>query len=167
MTEQAHGRDRPIRMHHPNGDVTDYGEAVRPAAARGGAVQRWAPSVALMIFAGALLALMSMGIRNILPLWQTPMLQDMGWSSLEFSIAIATQNLLWGLFSPVFGALADKFGSEKTLAFGAMLQAAGLWVMSAATDPATFLRSAGLLIGSAQSAAGRGTLLGGGRSGGA
>lgn len=160
MTTNPNGRDRPIRMHHPNGDVTAYGEAVRPAMTPSGAIRRWGPSVGLMVFAGALLALMSMGVRNVIPLWQTPMLQDLGWTSLEFSIAIATQNLLWGLFSPVFGALADKYGSEKTLVFGAMLQAAGLWVMSAATDPTTFFLSAGLMIGIAQSAAGMGIVLG-------
>ena len=160
MTANGSGRDRPIQMHHPNGDVTDYGEAVRRAAAPGGAARRLGPSIGLMVFAGALLALISMGIRSIMPLWQTPMLQDLGWSSLEFSIALAAQNLLWGLFSPVFGALADKFGSEKTLAFGAMLQAAGLWVMSAATDPTMIFLSAGLMIGIAQSAAGMGIVLG-------
>lgn len=160
MTTNPHGRDRPIGMHHPNGDVTAYGEAVRQATTTGDVVRRWGPSVGMMVLAGALLALISMGVRNVIPLWQTPMLQDLGWSSLEFSIALATQNLLWGLFSPVFGAVADKFGSEKTLVFGAMLQAAGLWVMSAATDPTTFFLSAGLMIGIAQSAAGMGIVLG-------
>lgn len=160
MTADATGRGQPIRVHHPNGDVTGYGEAIRSGRRTGGPSPDLGSSIATMVFAGALIALMSMGIRSIVPLWQTPMMQDLGWTSLEFSIAIATQNLLWGLFSPVFGALADKFGSEKTLAFGAILQAAGLWVMSAASDPTTFFLSAGLLIGFAQSAAGMGIVLG-------
>lgn len=120
----------------------------------------WAPPLAVMIVAGALIALLSMGIRSIVPLWQTPMLSDLAWTSTQFSIAIATQNLLWGLFSPIFGALADKFGSHRVLIFGALLQAGGLWVMSMASTPATFFLSAGLMLGIAQSAAGMGIVLG-------
>lgn len=120
----------------------------------------WVPPLALMIVAGALVALLSMGIRSIVPLWQTPMLTDLAWTSTQFSIAIATQNLLWGLFSPVFGGLADKYGSHKVLIFGAMLQAGGLWVMSMASTPTAFFLSAGLMLGIAQSAAGMGIVLG-------
>jgi predicted MFS family arabinose efflux permease len=120
----------------------------------------WAPPLAIMIVAGVLIALLSMGTRNIVPLWQTPMLSDLGWTSTQFSIAIATQNLLWGLFSPVFGGLADKYGSHKVLIFGAVLQALGLWVMSAANTPETFFLSAGVMLGVAQSAAGMGIVLG-------
>jgi predicted MFS family arabinose efflux permease len=120
----------------------------------------WVPPLALMIVAGGLVALLSMGIRSIVPLWQTPMLTDLAWTSTQFSIAIATQNLLWGLFSPIFGGLADKYGSHKVLIFGAVLQAGGLWVMSTASTPATFFLSAGLMLGIAQSAAGMGIVLG-------
>ncbi|MEQ9126441.1 MAG: MFS transporter, partial [Alphaproteobacteria bacterium] len=116
--------------------------------------------VGAIVFAGALIALLSMGVRSVLPLWQTPMLQDLGWTSFEFSVALATQNLLWGAFSPLFGALADRFGAWSSLLVGAMLQAAGLWVMSAAADPTAFFLSAGLMIGVAQSASGMGIVLG-------
>jgi len=122
-------------------------------------VRRGVP-VGFMVFCGAIVALVSMGIRNTLPLWQSPMLEDLGWTSLQFSIALATQNLLWGVFSPVFGGLADRYGSEKVLVAGAILQAGGLWLMSKATDPALFFVSAGVLIGVAQSAAGMGIVLG-------
>ncbi|MGZ0189009.1 MAG: MFS transporter, partial [Alphaproteobacteria bacterium] len=116
--------------------------------------------IGFMIFCGAAIALMSMGIRSILPLWQTPMLDELGWTSLQFSIALATQNLLWGAFSPIFGAIADKFGSEKVLTFGALLQVAGIWLMSQVSDPTMFFLSGGVMIGIAQSAAGMGIVLG-------
>lgn len=113
-----------------------------------------------MVFCGAMIALISMGIRNMTPLWQAPMLTDLGWSSLEFSIAIAVQNLMWGAMAPVFGGLADKYGSAKVLFFGAALQSAGLWVMSQASDPTLFFLSAGVMIGIAQAAAGMGIVMG-------
>lgn len=153
----------PIRVHHPNGDVTDYGEPLRRrdgAPRAGAAAAKPGVPLAFIVGCGMAVAVLSMGTRAILPLWQTPMLQDLGWSSLEFSIAIATQNLMWGLFAPVFGGLADKYGSEKVLVFGAILQAGGLWVMSQATDPTMFFLSAGLMVGLAQSAAGMGIVLG-------
>ena len=118
------------------------------------------PSIGLMIFSAAVIALMSMGLRNVFTLWQTPMLADLGWSSSTFSIAIAAQNLIWGAAAPFFGAIADKFGARPTVVFGALLQAAGLWVMSRASDPSLFFLSAGVMIGMAQAAGGMGILLG-------
>lgn len=147
----------PVRMHHPNGDVTDYGEPVRKRPAPTASA---ASSIGLMVFAGMMIALFSMGIRNIVPLWQTPMLQDLGWTSVEFSFAIGVQNLMWGFFAPVFGGLADKYGARTVLVFGALLQAGGIWVMSQASTPQLFFVSAGLMLGFAQSAAGMGIVLG-------
>lgn len=135
-------------------DVPPYSDAPPPGR------KYWTPPLGVMILAGAVVALISMGIRAIMPLWQAPMLGELGWSSAQFSIALATQNLLWGLFSPLFGALADRFGAHKVLIFGAVLQACGLWVMSAAADPTMFFLSAGVMIGVAQSAAGMGIVLG-------
>ena len=116
--------------------------------------------VGFMIFCGAVIALVSMGVRNMTPLWQAPMLQDLGWSSSDFTIAIATQNLMWGALSPLFGGLADRFGAPRVLIFGALLQIAGLWIMSMANEPTVFFLSAGLMIGTAQAAAGMGIVLG-------
>ncbi len=162
----------PVRVYHPDGRVTPY---VRTTAAGIGAApssmaaidygaspvpaRRGVP-IGFMVFCGAAIAMISMGVRNMTPLWQTPMLQELGWTSMEFSLAIATQNLMWGAFSPLFGGLADKYGSEKVLVFGAILQSAGLWVMSQAYDPALFFVSAGLMVGVAQAAAGMGIVMG-------
>ncbi len=124
-----------------------------PARVRG-------PAIGLIVFCGAVLALMSMGTRNVLPLWQPSMLQDLGWTSFQFSVALAAQNLLWGGFSPFFGALADKFGSWRVLLFGAAMQICGLWVMSMASEPEVFFLSAGVMLGMAQAAGGMGIVLG-------
>lgn len=158
---------RPIRAHYADGATESYEAALARAARRGAAPTRppviavaAGASVAFLVLAAAAIALISMGLRNVIPLWQTPMLQDLGWTSLEFSIALASQNLVWGLCAPVFGGFADRFGSSRILALGGMMYVGGIWLMSTATDPAAFFVSAGLLIGMAQAAAGMGIALG-------
>ena len=64
-----------------------------------------------------------------------------------FSIAIAMQNIVWGLTQPFSGMLADRFGVGKIVLAGALLYAAGLWLMSASGSPGELYFSAGLLIG--------------------
>ena len=79
--------------------------------------------VVLVAAAAAIIALLSMGLRAAIPLYQVPMLADLEWGRADFALAIALQQLLWGAFSPVFGAIADKFGAGKVLAFGGLLYA--------------------------------------------
>lgn len=114
----------------------------------------------LVVTAAAVIALLSMGLRAAIPLYQVPMLQDVGWGRTEFALALAVQQLLWGAFSPVFGGFADKYGAGKVLAFGGLLYVAGLALMGFSTDPLSFTITAGLMVGSAQAAAGMGIALG-------
>jgi len=116
--------------------------------------------VLLVVAAAALIALLSMGLRASIPLYQVPMLTEVGWGRTEFALAVAIQQLLWGAFSPVFGGLADKHGAGKVLAFGGLLYSAGLALMAFSTDPMSFTVTAGLMVGSAQAAAGMGIALG-------
>lgn len=116
--------------------------------------------VVLAVAAAAIIALLSMGLRAAIPLYQVPMLADVGWGRTEFALALAIQQLLWGAFSPVFGGFADKYGAGKVLAFGGLLYSAGLALMAFSTDPLTFNITAGLMVGSAQAAAGMGIALG-------
>ena len=116
--------------------------------------------VALVAAAAAIIALLSMGLRSAIPLYQVPMLADVGWGRTEFALALALQQLLWGAFSPVFGGIADRYGAGKVLAFGGLLYSAGLALMAFSTDPLSFTVTAGLMVGSAQAAAGMGIALG-------
>ncbi len=117
--------------------------------------------VLLVAGAAALIALLSMGVRGAIPLYQVPMVEAVGWEGRSaFAIAIAVQNLMWGMFGPLFGGLADKFGPARVLIVGAALTAAGLALMAFSTDPLTFTITAGLLAGSGQAAAGMGIALG-------
>jgi MFS family permease len=102
---------------------------------------------AIVIGAGCLLALLSFGIRSSFGLFLAPMSADFGWGREVFATAIALQNLLWGLSQPVAGALADRYGSGRVLALGALVYAFGLFLMAGASTPGMLTLSAGLLVG--------------------
>ncbi|GAU80903.1 MFS transporter [Bosea sp. BIWAKO-01] len=107
--------------------------------------RRYAPEI--VVAAGCLIALITFGPRASAGLFQIPMTLEFGWGRDTFSIAIALQNLLWGLGAPFAGAVADRFGTVRVLCFGALLYAAGLIVMAYATTPMTMHLGAGVLIG--------------------
>lgn len=102
---------------------------------------------AVIITAGCLLALLSFGIRASFGLFLAPMSGDFGWGREVFAVAIAVQNLLWGLCQPVAGAVADRYGSGRVLAGGALIYAAGLFLMAGVSTPGALTLSAGVLVG--------------------
>lgn len=103
-----------------------------------------------ILFFGALVVTLSMGIRHGFGLWLQPITQDQGWSRETFSFAIAIQNLSWGLAGVFAGMLADRFGAFKVLIGGGLLYSAGLWGMAHTTHPLSFTLATGVLIGLAQ-----------------
>src|SRR3712207_4126809 len=89
-----------------------------------------------VVFAGCLIALITFGPRASVGLFQVPMTTDYGWGRDVFGLAIAIQNLLWGLGQPFAGAVADRFGAVRVLCAGALLYVVGLGVVSAPAAPA-------------------------------
>ena len=108
-------------------------------------------SMVQLLICGAAIVTLSMGIRHGFGLWLQPVTMDRGWTRETFAFAIAMQNLVWGLFGPLTGMLADRFGAFRVLAIGSVFYASGLAVMAVATTGATFLFGVGLLIGIAHS----------------
>src|SRR5690349_11315839 len=108
-------------------------------------------SMRQVLLCGALIVTVSMGIRHGFGLWLQPITMDRGWTRETFALAIAVQNLAWGVAGPVAGALADRFGAFRVLIAGALLYALGLVTMALSTTGLAFMGSAGLLIGIAQS----------------
>ncbi|SME98293.1 Predicted arabinose efflux permease, MFS family [Tistlia consotensis] len=101
----------------------------------------------IVILAGCLIAMVGFGVRSVFGLFLEPMTLAHGWSRETFGLAMAIQNLLWGIGVPVAGALADRYGSPRVLAVGAVLYALGVWGM-ADSDSASLLHlSGGVLTG--------------------
>jgi predicted MFS family arabinose efflux permease len=99
---------------------------------------------------GAAIVTLSMGIRHGFGLWLQPVSQDMGWTRQSFALAIAIQNLSWGIIGIFAGMAADRFGAFRVLTGGAALYAVGLAGMALSPTPPLFALTAGVLIGAAQ-----------------
>ena len=107
-----------------------------------------------VVIAAALVSSLGMGIRQNFGLFLPPMTGDLGIGREAFAFAMALQNIIWGVFTPLTGMLADKYGSGRMIALGGVVYAGGLYVMSGATDVTDLNIGAGLFIGFGQSAAG-------------
>ncbi|MDF1607739.1 MFS transporter [Hoeflea sp. YIM 152468] len=118
-----------------------------------------APLPWLIIIAGCLIALLSFGPRSAMGFFQLPMLADTGWDRTTFGLAMAIQNLFWGLGQPIFGAIADKYGTWKVLALSSLLYAGGLFIMSVAPTEGWFYIGGGVLTGLGIAAASFGIVL--------
>lgn len=101
----------------------------------------------LIILAGSLIAVMTFGPRSAMGFFQLPMLADTGWDRSTFGLAMALQNLFWGLGQPFFGALADKYGTGRVLVLSGFLYALGLLCMSFGTSPFWLHFGGGVLVG--------------------
>jgi len=99
------------------------------------------------ISCACIIALLAFGPRSSMGFFQLPMLQDTGWDRTTFGLAMALQNLFWGIGQPLFGVIADKFGAWRVLAIGAVLYFAGLVVMAIAPSPLWLHIGGGVLIG--------------------
>jgi MFS family permease len=102
---------------------------------------------AVIIICGCLIAMLSFGPRSAIGFFLTPLSQANHWGRDVFALAIAVQNLLWGVGQPFAGAIADRYGAPKVLGIGALLYALGLYLMASATTPSMLTLSAGVLIG--------------------
>src|SRR5690606_18185230 len=110
--------------------------------------QSGAPSLPWMIIiCGCLIAALTFGPRSAMGFFQLPMLAEKGWDRTTFGLAMAIQNLAWGLGTPIFGALADKYGTWRVLALSGLMYAAGLVLMASADTPSMLHLGGGLLVG--------------------
>ncbi|CAN5920654.1 MFS transporter [soil metagenome] len=103
-----------------------------------------------VLLCGAMIVTLSMGIRHGFGLWLQPITQEQGWTRQAFSLAIAIQNLSWGVMGVFAGMLADKLGAFRVLLIGAVFYAVGLAGMALSPTPLMFAMTAGVLIGAAQ-----------------
>ena len=83
-----------------------------------------------VLLVGCLIIMVSFAVRASFGVFQIPIAEEFNWLRSEFSLAIAIQNLAWGIGQPIFGAIAEKIGDRKAIIIGALVYALGM-VMSA------------------------------------
>jgi len=88
-----------------------------------------------VLIAGCIIIMVGFSIRASFGVFQIPIAKEFGWPRSDFSLAIAIQNLAWGIGQPIFGALAEKFGDRRAIVVGAILYALGLVLSSFAVTP--------------------------------
>ncbi|WP_420004822.1 MFS transporter [Arenibacterium sp. LLYu02] len=98
-------------------------------------MDRPSPLFTPVLIVGCIIIMVSFAVRASFGVFQIPIAQDFGWLRSEFSLAIAIQNLAWGIGQPLFGALAEKIGDRKAIIMGAVIYAAGLVLSAGATTP--------------------------------
>jgi MFS family permease len=96
---------------------------------------RDAPLFTPVLVGGCLIIMISFAIRASFGVFQIPVAEEFGWLRAEFSLAIAIQNLAWGIGQPIFGAIAERFGDRRAIILGALMYAAGLVLSAYAITP--------------------------------
>ncbi len=106
----------------------------------------WRTPTAVLVCGGLILTL-SLGIRHGFGLFLQPMSADLHWGRETFALALAVQNLMWGVTLPFAGMLADKYGAHRMVLAGTALYVLGLVLMAHSTTPLAMVLTSGVLIG--------------------
>jgi MFS family permease len=101
----------------------------------------------VIVVCGCLIGMLTFGPRSTLGFFLQPMSREFAWGRDVFGLALAIQNLLWGIGQPIAGAIADRFGALRVIVVGALMYAAGLIMMRYAATPLSLDVSAGVLMG--------------------
>ena len=97
--------------------------------------QTKAPLITPVLIAGSIVLMLGFAVRASFGMFQIPIAEEFGWARSEFSLAIAIQNLAWGIGQPFFGAIAERFGDRRAIVLGALAYAGGLVLTAFATTP--------------------------------
>jgi MFS family permease len=106
----------------------------------------------VVIACGALIVTLAMGVRQTFGLFLPDMSAALDIGRGTFGLALAIQNLLFGLAQPFVGAIADRHGAGRVVAFGAILYALGLIGAAMASSALGLHITFGIIVGMAQSA---------------
>src|SRR3546814_636217 len=114
----------------------------------------------LVIGVGAICLILTMGIRQSFGIFLAPLSIDLDIGRQAFGLAIAVQNLVWGLVQPVVGAFADRWGALRVTVIGSLLYVVGLVLTTMTTGPVGLTLTLGGMIGLAFTGAKYVTVLG-------
>jgi len=98
-------------------------------------MQARAPLITPVLVAGCIIIMLGFSIRASFGVFQIPIAEEFGWLRADFSLAIAIQNLAWGIGQPLFGAIAERFGDRRAIVAGALIYALGLVLSAYAITP--------------------------------
>ena len=101
----------------------------------------------LVIIAGCVIAAIGFGTRGSFGLFTLPVTKDLGLSREQWGMAMAVQNLVWGIAQPFAGGMADRYGSARVLAFGGLIYAVGVLGMAFSPDTLSMTLTAGVVTG--------------------
>lgn len=118
------------------------------------------PRLKSVLIASGMILSLAMGVRHGFGFWLQPVSQQHGWTRETFSLAMALQNLMWGVFGPLAGMLADRLGAARVVLAGALIYMAGLLWMAGVDDAQLFVIGSGVLLGAALSCTAFGALSG-------
>ena len=116
------------------------------------------PLFSPVLIVGCVIIMVSFAIRASFGVFQIPIAEEYGWLRSEFSLAIAIQNLAWGIGQPIFGAMAEKIGDRKAIIIGAVIYALGL-ILSAGSDTPIAHQTYAWLVGFGIAGTGFGVIL--------
>jgi len=88
-----------------------------------------------VLIVGCIIIMVNFAVRASFGVFQIPVADEFGWLRSEFSLAIAFQNLAWGIGQPIFGALAEKIGDRRAIIMGAVIYAVGLVLTAQSVTP--------------------------------
>ncbi len=111
-----------------------------------------------VLIAGSAVLMLSFALRGSFGVFQIPIASEFGWPRSDFSMAIAIQNLAWGLGQPIFGAMAERFGDRRAIIAGALMYALGLLLSGYASTPGT-MQLLEILVGFGIAGTGFGVIL--------
>jgi MFS family permease len=111
-----------------------------------------------VLVAGCTILMLSFAIRASYGVFQIPVATEFGWPRADFSMAIAIQNLAWGIGQPMFSAFGERYGDRKTIIIGALLYALGLVLSAYAITPGQH-QALAILVGFGIAGTGFGVIL--------
>ncbi len=111
-----------------------------------------------VLIGGSIILMLGFAVRASFGVFQIPIASEFGWARIEFSLAIAIQNLAWGFGQPIFAAIGERFGDRKAIILGALVYAVGLVLSAYSTTPGE-LQTWNILIGCGIAGTGFGVIL--------
>ena len=104
----------------------------------------------ITLLAASSVILISMGLRQTFGLFFSAFEEGLNCTRTEFGLAIGLQMLFWGMFAPIFGIIADKFGGNKAVFIGFIIFGLGIYMLYSGPNTGIFFQiSLGVLIGTA------------------